>query len=509
MPDASNEDVIAVDLADIWDQPGRKKLVSTLAWGDPVTVDEVTDSHVRIKFPSFTEQADGSIVPAMRTGYITPTKSSKIKPAEITKSRMGAHVLAVDFVDVQQGDGSVIETPSGRVILIDGGDNQLFARYLANRFRNTSLTAPKKIDAILVSHGDADHFSGLKKIFDSEKHKTKRKRLFIQPERVFHNGIVKRPSGGRKDTELFGPTAKKDGKLYITGLEESLLDVDAAEMNAPFKAWRKALKTWNERKPIAVFRRLAAGDDAAFDFAAENGIGFEVLGPIAETVGGKPALKFLRSPPPGPRVGHEALSTDDVDKGSYSASHTINGHSVIVRMTYGAFSYLFAGDLNDEAERVLTRRHNDGEISLTSEVFKVPHHGSADFSGAFLKAVAPAVSVISSGDESARKEYIHPRATLMGSLGKYSRLAEPLIFVTELVAFFAVRGWSRVVDAAGKPKGKSFFGFSRTAFGIVKTRTDGGRLLIYTNSGNLAMKEAYAYELDENGELTPAAVQRA
>ena len=72
----------------------------------------------------------------------------------------------------------------------------------------------------------------------------------------------------------------------------------------------------------------------------------------------------------------------------------------------------------------------------------MPHHGSADFSGAFFQMVSPVVSVVSSGDESARKEYIHPRATLMGALGRYSRVAEPLVFVTELVAFFNVEGWS-------------------------------------------------------------------
>ena len=47
----------------------------------------------------------------------------------------------------------------------------------------------------------------------------------------------------------------------------------------------------------------------------------------------------------------------------------------------------------------------------------MPHHGSADFSGAFLQAVSPVVSVVSSGDDTARKEFIHPRATLVGALG--------------------------------------------------------------------------------------------
>ena len=92
-----------------------------------------------------------------------------------------------------------------------------------------------------------------------------------------------------------------------------------------------------------------------------------------------------------------------------------------------------------------------------SEVFKVPHHGSADFSGAMFQAVSPVVSIVSSGDESAQKEYIHPRATLVGALGKWSRVPEPLIFVTELVAFFNVEGWSKLSD----PKTKAAKGTRR------------------------------------------------
>jgi hypothetical protein len=42
----------------------------------------------------------------------------------------------------------------------------------------------------------------------------------------------------------------------------------------------------------------------------------------------------------------------------------------------------------------------------------------------------------------------------------------------------------------------------------VQTRTDGKRLLVYTDSGNVQMKEAYAYQLDESGVPIPAAVTR-
>jgi hypothetical protein len=251
----------------------------------------------------------------------------------------------------------------------------------------------------------------------------------------------------------------------------------------------------------------------------------EVLAPIPTRVGAVEGLKFLGKPPSGPRTGHESVSLEGPGFKRSSASHTINGHSVIFRLSYGKFSLLFTGDLNDEAGRLLASAHNRGELTLQSDVFKVPHHGSGDFSGAFIQAVAPVVSVVSSGDEQTRKEYIHPRATIMGALGRYGRVAEPLVFVTELAAFFAIEGFVdpryHDLNADGRTaiKGKEkvvepkkrgrFFALSRRAFGIVMVRTDGKRLLVYTNSGKADLKEAYAYEIDDWGKPQPSPLRKA
>jgi Metal-dependent hydrolases of the beta-lactamase superfamily III len=200
-------------------------------------------------------------------------------------------------------------------MLVDGGDNQLFARYLASRFRNTSIDKPKEIECILVTHGDADHFVGLPKIQESEKNETPRKRLFIEPKRVYHNGIVKRPgkkgNKTRPEAEMLGATKKVGKELFLVGLEENLLKVSDDEMNQPFKVWKSALVEYNKRSKIE-FRRLEIGDDDAFDFFKDEDIKIEVLGPLTTEVAGKPALKFLGDPPKGPRIGHESLETTDL-----------------------------------------------------------------------------------------------------------------------------------------------------------------------------------------------------
>ncbi|MDR4480735.1 MAG: MBL fold metallo-hydrolase [Nitrospira sp.] len=504
--------ILNVDLADVWGQPGRKNLVRTIAWGDEVTVLKETATHLEVGITVFREKPDGSILPESVTGYIEPSKSSRLKTANLIRPLIENQVLKVNFVDVQQGDGTVIESPDGKIILVDGGDNQMFARYLAGRFRGTTAESPKDIDCIIVTHGDADHFAGLSEILKSETNQVKRKRLFMQPKRVYHNGIVKRPTTMKNkavpETKLLGPTKTIDGQLFLTGLEENLLTVADSEMNVPFRNWKKTLSTYNSRREVG-FRRLQIGDNQAFEFFNAGDLRIDVLGPMTTTVGGQPALTFLGEPPKGPRIGHESLNASEEGFTGHSASHTINGHSIVLRLVYGGFSFLFSGDLNDEASRFLAREHNRGSLNLRSEVFKVPHHGSADFSGAFIQAVSPIVSVVSSGDESARKEYIHPRATLMGALGKWSRVPEPLIFATELVAFFETEGLSRLVEEKAAKKRGPFFGFSRTAYGLVKTRTDGKRLFVYTDSGNIQMKEAYAYALDTSGVPQPAEVTRA
>lgn len=541
---------INVDLAKVFELEGDKKhFVTVLGWGDEVEVLNAKDvesgkaTRIEVRATKYIEQPNASPRPKNITGYIIPSKGTKAKDVIVRNSK--SKVLKVDFVDVQQGDGSVIVTPAGKVILIDGGDNQLFARYLAgrfNRFSKTSLKQPKEIDCIVVTHGDADHFAGLVKIHDSEKlgEENDWRRLFISPGRVYHNGLVKRPSkdkAGKRipDERLLGATklAGKKPKQFrvITGLEENLLKKGLEkEMNKPFNDWRAALAEYNKRRtandqdPI-VFKRLEKGMNDAFDFVSddESEIKIEVLGPIPTTANGVTGLKFLGDPPKGPRLGKDVLDIEENGFAGMSASHTINGHSVIFKLTYGGFRFLFTGDLNDEAGRSLARAHKEGSLSLRSEVFKVPHHGSADFSGGFLQAVEPMASIVSSGDESARKEYIHPRATIMGALGRFSRLEEPLIFVTELVAFFEMVGPTSVechkLDKAGlaivkdgaavivKKNQKSFFAFRRSNFGLVKVRTDGKRVLIYTNSGQTKLKEAYAYEL-ENGEPKPAKVRQ-
>jgi beta-lactamase superfamily II metal-dependent hydrolase len=405
-------------------------------------------------------------------------------------------LLRFSMIDVQQGDGLILETPGGKVIFIDGGDNVLFARHAAARFPGTSATKPLLVDAMIVTHGDADHFEGLVQIEKSETHDETRKRLFVAPKRYFHNGIVKRPSS-RDEEALLGPTAAKSGRTYVVGLVDDPAAVPKANRNAPFKAWVDTLAHWDARTQAVtgqptVRRRIDHLSGDAFAFLADEDIAVELHGPITEPVSGQPGLEFLKAPPDDAEL--MLGSVPATGSGGLSASHTINGHSIGFRLRYGNVRFLFTGDMNQASMQRL--REALPGASLKSEILKAPHHGSADFDMEFLKEASPVVSMISSGDESAQKEYIHPRATLMSALGKASRKTPSIVFCTELAAFFAMRGYA--TDASGK----RFFAFERTNFGIVHIRTDGQRVLAFTHSGKEGMNEAYSFRVSATGDVT-------
>lgn len=499
--------MIGNDLVVAYTKPnslGKKQFITVLSWGDEITITKKSSKYYFIKFDFSKELDDGSFVLEEKSGVI----SKKTKLIDVIKNG----ILRIDFVDVQQGDAAYIETPNEKRILVDGGDNQLFARYLAQKLPNSEIDNPYDIDAIVATHGDADHFKGLVEIHSSEKNDVKNKRLFIYPKRIFHNGIVKsseKVDGKYVSTKKrLGKTKEINGKLYLVDLFDDITTVSKKKLNFTFQKWVKAIKEYQEYGEIELRHLEFDPTDKPFDFLADEDIEIQVLGPKTEKKGGQKVLPFLKSKnKPIPRSvikDHEEKET-----GSYSHSHTINGHSIILKMKFKNVNILFTGDLNDESGKNLADFAKKKKIDLRTEIFKAPHHGSHEFSSEFLNKVKPVVSIVSSGDVNAQKEYIHPRASLVGSLGKNSRVPEPLIFVTELAAFFKNMGFvDDEIFKTSKLKTKKnikqkgpFFAFKRTAFGTVHVRTDGKRVLVYTHSGKENMKESYVFTVGKNGKI--------
>ncbi|MFA4937446.1 MAG: ComEC/Rec2 family competence protein [Patescibacteria group bacterium] len=69
----------------------------------------------------------------------------------------GTGKLQVYFFDVGQGDATLIKTPSGGIILIDGGPDRKVLRQLGSALPFGKRT----IDLLILSHPHADHVTGL------------------------------------------------------------------------------------------------------------------------------------------------------------------------------------------------------------------------------------------------------------------------------------------------------------------------------------------------------------
>lgn len=401
-------------------------------------------------------------------------------------------LLECAFIDVGQGDACLVTTPNRSRILVDGGENKLAARYLAARYwGETQSGALVLFDAIVVTHGDADHFDGLScLVLDAVSETRDRKQIRVATKRLFHNGLVKRPSSLPEEQLLGGPV-EHGGELFAPLVDDPRA---VADCNAPFRRWQSAIDELAKRHAVEV-RRLDTTSVNAFDFASD--VEVSILGPTVTAL-------------PEGAVGLPLLS---IGEGKPSAGQTINGHSIALVVRLGHVRVFLTGDLTRVAGDALVDAHRAGSISLRSEVLKVPHHGSDDVSREFIAAVEPLVSVISAGDEDARRDYLHPRANLLGLLGRANRGAEPVIFVTNLAAFdrWAGRAFRAVEECGGwvpDLDAGTFYARERTAFGIVHVRTDGERLLVIRRGARADRFEPYVFRVNADGQASSTGVNR-
>ncbi|MXQ06592.1 MBL fold metallo-hydrolase [Alphaproteobacteria bacterium GH1-50] len=387
---------------------------------------------------------------------------------DVTETR----ALEINFVDIGQGDGCHIVTPDDEIILIDAGVGTNMERFLSWRYNLRSRNVrrapdfdpakperePWKIDYVVVSHPDNDHYLGFRQVFDNPK---------LSFDKVFHNGIVERPDEP-EDPALSYPD---DLGGYVDGSPKMLWDVAHTnkrlkEIVNAFPDTRKQListyRACLANTKTATFRSLGRkrsqlenGTRVFFDKFDGTGspLAFEVLGPIYEP------------------VTHDGQTRDGLRKLG-AEGVTKNGHSVILKLTYGKLAVMLGGDLNTQAQDFLLslyaggpkktsslekkiagfeaegnqitaedqakldrdRAKLDGIIQTARQTFQVDvakacHHGSSHIMDAFLAALNPVVTVISSGDE---ESHSHPRPDALGTFGKHGRGRRPLIFSTEL-----------------------------------------------------------------------------
>ena len=367
------------------------------------------------------------------------TRKGYLKKQDLLK----APVLEVYYIDVGQGDSTFIVTPKGTKILIDGGVNNQALKFLSWKYKLQDYSPGQslKIDYVIVSHADGDHINGLKLMVQNP---------LFDVGTILHNGIA-RFLPGKYETTLGARSSDKD---YLVTKHNKIGELKDSELKKDFLEWKQAI----EAKRVINYRVVKLHEVIKI----ENDLDLEIL---------------------GPRLGN-----DSEGKGPYlpwftDEGKTINGNSVIVKMTYDEVSFIFPGDINEKASKYVLK-DNKVAAKLSSHVLKAPHHGSHDYHGPFLEKVNPQITVVSSGEENTHG---HPRGNFLGCVGKAAR-EYSLIFATQISGKFKdtdanlrdkldldEKEWKEL-DGASRKKLREQF--KRRLHGMINVRTDGKKLYV-------------------------------
>ena len=467
---------------------------------------------------------------------------------------IGKRPLETIFLDVGQGDGSLIIGPGEgdeeRIILVDAGIGDNMDRFLSSRFKYKSRGF--KVHAAVITHPDKDHYNGFQPIFDNGNFKIKH---------LFHNGL-------KEQHETMGPRlgdivrAKGGGKYHIDLLHDDDdmkaycgADMDSAMDDMLYPGLLHTAISNDVAEHYSILCKIASHDDVSDKeivdeneevdsrynwmqgLSPEDDTNFtvEILGPIVDII--------TVDEPDHPSDGKRALGLRRIT----NDGKTKNGHSVLLRLSIGNFTLMLGGDLNAASERLILQSYagmkkwpktNEDRarmvasagVRLRSDLLKVCHHGSSDVTDEFIQAVDPAAFIISSGDE---EGHVHPRPDLLGRLGRNGRGFAPLILSTELqrstrekedkkdkltieksATILETRVGTKLSDVRARDKAraalkKALSRLSRdnvSVYGAIHVKTDGKKLIVAFKKETDSLTSRwfyYEYQQDANGTLLP------
>ncbi len=315
------------------------------------------------------------------------------------------------FLDCGQGGSELIEIgddKKGLKIIIDGGPCDNLTRYLNKWQYKFYLNKGEKIhiDYVFISHFDKDHYNGLIDLLNDDHYTF---------GTIFHNGIAKFDDKKETFPERYNTTLgikEKEGKeYYLTTSFDSINDLSKLKEDGGMldllENFENAVKNAFVQDRLTAFKRMDYKSPVISMKINDVDFTIQPLAPVTSVIPKAPfAFKYFKD-----------------------ESHTINGHSLVLKLTYGITTFLFGGDLNIPSEAHLLDYYKGKEDIFRVDVAKACHHGASEFKNEFLAATNPLATVFSSGDN---ESFAHPRADALGCAGKYSRSERPLVFSTEL-----------------------------------------------------------------------------
>ncbi|HEX6284580.1 MAG TPA: ComEC/Rec2 family competence protein [Pyrinomonadaceae bacterium] len=271
-------------------------------------------------------------------------------------------VIVLDVGPVN-GDSILISSPAGKTVLIDAGDTSR-GKAVVEALKRHNV---QQLDYFIATHPHPDHIGGSAEVFKA-----------VKVLNVIDNGQ--------------GPT-----------VPPSLAAESAAKRSTKSPPQRAVAKKAPSVTKFYDDYKAAVSASAANYATAQPGTKIDL--------GGGALLTVIA--PSEPLFTKEHMRT---------GGNEPNANSIVLRLDYGSFSMILAGDAEEQTEhRLLTK-----DLNLEARVLKVGHHGSKYASSeGFLKRVKPEIAIISCG---AWNRYGHPSQAVLDRL----RAANVKLYRTDL-----------------------------------------------------------------------------
>ncbi len=282
----------------------------------------------------------------------------------LASASTNAATMTAHFINVGQGSATLLEFSCGTVLIDMGGET----------VTATGFSSNQKLRAYL------------ERFFDDRPGRPRRLDLVV----ISHPHL----DHTRGKAELLTSDDPAEVPYEILNVLDDTLNTGSG------KAQQKALRKWGQDH--GHYEGIKVPSIPA------NGLTSSVIDPIA-CADVNPLIRVLW----GRRTS----------RGSWTRSEfgNENNHSVVVRVDFGAASFLFPGDIEDEAEEALVAKYA-GTSLLDVDVYQAAHHGSNTSSmDPFLDAVSPAIVVIPVGDPAragtfTARDHGHPRKACVDRL---------------------------------------------------------------------------------------------
>ncbi|HEY8413524.1 MAG TPA: ComEC/Rec2 family competence protein [Pyrinomonadaceae bacterium] len=289
--------------------------------------------------------------------------------------------LTVRILDVGpvNGDSILITSPAGKTVLIDAGDTTK-GKAVVDALKRNNI---QQLDYFIATHPHPDHIGGSAEVFKA-----------VKVLNVIDNG--EKPSVPSSLTSPSKPTSSKQAP--------------SAKKQAP-----SLTKFYDD------YKAAVSASNAHYE-TAKPGTKYDLGGGVLITV----------------LAPSEPFFTKDQMK---TGGNEPNANSIVVRLDYGKFSMLLAGDAEEQTEhRLLTK-----DLDLQARVLKIGHHGSKYASSAdFLKRVKPEIAIVSCG---AWNRYGHPSQAVLDRL----KAANVKLYRTDLHGEITITTRGAADDISVKP----------------------------------------------------------